>query len=63
MTELVIPSLSRARMCEGLSHCKVALAFAVIMDLLGGSALLVGVFAPVEVRGRDFGDLFVYTGM
>lgn len=49
-------------MCEGLSHCKVALAFAVIMDLLGGSALLVGVFAPVEVRGRDFGDLFVYTG-
>lgn len=49
-------------MCEGLSHCKLALAFAIIMDLLGGTALLVGVFAPLEIKGRDFGDLFVYTG-
>lgn len=50
-------------LCDGLSHCKLALAFAVMMDLLGGAALLVGVFAPLEIRGRDFGDLLVYTGM
>ncbi|XP_072303304.1 transmembrane protein 238a [Eucyclogobius newberryi] len=49
-------------MCGGLSHCKLALGFAVFMDLLGGSALLVGVFAPLRFRGKDFGDLFVYTG-
>lgn len=56
------PSWTMA-LCDGLSHCKLALAFAVMMDLLGGSALLVGVFAPLEIRGRDFGDLLVYTGM
>ena len=49
-------------LCDGLSHCKLALAFAVLMDLLGGAALLVGVFAPLEIRGQDFGDLLVYTG-
>ncbi|KAJ3609180.1 hypothetical protein NHX12_023704 [Muraenolepis orangiensis] len=47
---------------KGLSHCKGALAFAVVMDLLGGGALLVGVFAPLELKGQDFGDLLVYTG-
>lgn len=47
---------------DGLSHCKLALVFAVLMDLLGATALLLGVFAPLEVNGRDFGDLFVYTG-
>lgn len=50
-------------LCDGLSHCKVALVFAVLLDLLGAAALLVGVFAPLEVKGRDFGDLLVYTGM
>lgn len=50
-------------LCDGLSHCKLALVFAVLMDLLGGAALLMGVFAPLEVNGRDFGDLLVYTGM
>ncbi|XP_042362832.1 transmembrane protein 238-like [Plectropomus leopardus] len=49
-------------LCDGLSHCKLALAFAVFMDLLGGSALLVGVFAPLEIKGQDYGDLLVYTG-
>nr|XP_057903164.1 transmembrane protein 238-like [Doryrhamphus excisus]XP_057903165.1 transmembrane protein 238-like [Doryrhamphus excisus] len=49
-------------LCGGLSHCKVALAFAIFMDVLGGGALLLGVFAPLEVKGRDFGDLLVYTG-
>ena len=50
-------------LCGGLSHCKLALAFAVLMDLLGGAALLVGVFAHLEIKGRDFGDLLVYTGV
>lgn len=47
---------------EGLSHCKLALVFAVLMDLLGVISLLLGVFAPLEIKGRDFGDLLVYTG-
>lgn len=49
-------------LCDGLSHCKLALFFAVLLDLLGGAALLVGVFARLEIRGQDFGDLLVYTG-
>ncbi|GLD59464.1 transmembrane protein 238-like protein [Lates japonicus] len=49
-------------LCGGLSHCKLALAFAVLMDLLGGAALLIGVFARLEIKGQDFGDLLVYTG-
>ncbi|KAK6323669.1 hypothetical protein J4Q44_G00060080 [Coregonus suidteri] len=49
-------------LCDGLSHCKLALAFAVLMDFLGGAALLVGVFVPLDIKGRDFGDLLVYTG-
>ncbi|KAJ8287838.1 hypothetical protein COCON_G00004970 [Conger conger] len=47
---------------DGLSHCKLALVFAVLMDLMGISALLLGVFAPLEIKGRDFGDLLVYSG-
>ncbi|XP_026999589.1 transmembrane protein 238a [Tachysurus fulvidraco] len=49
--------------CNGLAHCKVALAFAVIFDLVGVLVLLAGVFVPLEVKGRDFGDLLVYTGV
>lgn len=47
---------------DGLSHCKLALAFAVLMDLLAVVSLLLGVFAPLEIQGRDFGDLLVYSG-
>uniref|UniRef100_A0AAQ4RNJ5 Transmembrane protein 238a n=1 Tax=Gasterosteus aculeatus aculeatus TaxID=481459 RepID=A0AAQ4RNJ5_GASAC len=47
---------------DGLSHCQLALAFAVLMDLLGVVSLLLGVFAPLEIQGRDFGDLLVYSG-
>ncbi|XP_018538174.1 transmembrane protein 238 [Lates calcarifer] len=47
---------------DGLSHCKLALAFAILMDLLGVISLLLGVFAPLEIQGQDFGDLLVYTG-
>lgn len=47
---------------DGLSHCKLALVFAVLMDLLGVISLLLGVFSPLEIQGRDFGDLLVYSG-
>lgn len=49
--------------CDDLSHCKLALAFAVLMDLLGGVSLLVGVFASLEFHGQEFGDLLVYSGI
>ncbi|XP_008291883.1 transmembrane protein 238-like [Stegastes partitus] len=49
-------------LCDRLSHCKPALAFAVLMDLLGGTILLVGVFANLQIKGQDYGDLLVYTG-
>lgn len=47
---------------DGLSHCKLALVFAVLMDLLGVISLMLGVFAPLEIKGQDFGDLLVYSG-
>ncbi|XP_017555958.1 transmembrane protein 238a isoform X1 [Pygocentrus nattereri] len=47
---------------EGLVYCKFALVFAVLTDLLGITSVLIGVFAPLEVKGRDFGDLLVYSG-
>lgn len=49
--------------CDDLSHCKLALVFAVLMDLLGGVSLLVGVFASLEFHGQEFGDLLVYSGV
>uniref|UniRef100_A0A3B4CSR4 Transmembrane protein 238 n=1 Tax=Pygocentrus nattereri TaxID=42514 RepID=A0A3B4CSR4_PYGNA len=45
-----------------LVYCKFALVFAVLTDLLGITSVLIGVFAPLEVKGRDFGDLLVYSG-
>uniref|UniRef100_A0A8C1DY79 Transmembrane protein 238a n=2 Tax=Cyprinus carpio carpio TaxID=630221 RepID=A0A8C1DY79_CYPCA len=48
--------------CAGLKHCKVALGFAVIFDIFGFTALFLGLFVPLEMKGRDFGDLLVYTG-
>ncbi|MED6233212.1 hypothetical protein XENOCAPTIV_006323 [Xenoophorus captivus] len=50
-------------MCDDLSHCKLALAFAVLMDLLGGVSLLVGVFVSLEIKGQEFGDFLVYSGV
>ncbi|XP_046898050.1 transmembrane protein 238-like [Hypomesus transpacificus] len=47
---------------DGLSNCKLALVFAVLMDLCGVVVLLLGVFAPLEIKGQDFGDLLVYSG-
>lgn len=54
------PTVNMAR--AGLKHCKVALGFAVIFDMFGFTALFLGLFAPLETKGRDFGDLLVYTG-
>lgn len=48
---------------EGLTHCKFILVFAIVMDLLGITTVLIGVFVPLEVRGQDFGDLLVYSGV
>ncbi|KAK2844699.1 hypothetical protein Q5P01_011358 [Channa striata] len=47
---------------EGVPHCKLALIVAVLLDLLGVLSLLMGVFAPMEIQGKDFGDFLVYTG-
>lgn len=47
---------------EGVPHCKLALVFAVLLDLFGVVSLLVGVFVPLEIQGQDFGDFLVYTG-
>ncbi|KAG7269349.1 hypothetical protein CRUP_006707 [Coryphaenoides rupestris] len=47
---------------EGLAHCKLALVFAVVMDLSGVVCMLLGVFASLEFEGQDFGDLLVYSG-
>ncbi|XP_066539608.1 transmembrane protein 238a [Hoplias malabaricus] len=48
---------------KGFTHCKFILVFAVFMDILGISTVLIGVFAPLELKGRDFGDLLVYSGV
>ncbi|XP_078511052.1 transmembrane protein 238 [Lissotriton helveticus] len=45
-----------------LGRCRMALLFAVVMDLVGVASLLVGIFAQLQINGRDFGDLLIYTG-
>nr|XP_033817693.1 transmembrane protein 238 isoform X2 [Geotrypetes seraphini] len=44
------------------ARCRMALLFAVLMDLAGVASLLVGIFAQMQVNQRDFGDLLIYTG-
>ncbi|MEQ2211147.1 hypothetical protein XENOCAPTIV_006311, partial [Xenoophorus captivus] len=34
----------------------------VVMDVLGVTSLLLGVFASIEIKGKDFGDMLVYSG-
>ncbi|XP_042539158.1 transmembrane protein 238 [Dipodomys spectabilis] len=46
----------------GLGRCRAALLLAVALDVAGMAALLTGVFAQLQVRGRDFGDLLIYSG-
>ncbi|XP_054911319.1 transmembrane protein 238a [Poeciliopsis prolifica] len=50
-------------LCDDLSHCKVALVIAVLMDLLGGVSLLMGVFASLKLNGEECGDILVYSGV
>lgn len=47
---------------SGLGRCRAALLLAVALDVAGMAALLTGVFAQLQVRGRDFGDLLIYSG-
>uniref|UniRef100_A0A5F8HBK1 Transmembrane protein 238 n=1 Tax=Monodelphis domestica TaxID=13616 RepID=A0A5F8HBK1_MONDO len=47
---------------SGLGRCRAALLLAVGLDVAGMVALLTGVFAHLQVQGRDFGDLLIYTG-
>ncbi|XP_043993764.1 transmembrane protein 238a [Gambusia affinis] len=50
-------------LCDDLSHCKMALVIAVLMDLLGGVSLLVGVFTSLKLNGEEYGDVLVYSGV
>ncbi|KAG8546193.1 hypothetical protein GDO81_019565 [Engystomops pustulosus] len=45
-----------------LERCRLALLFAVFMDLVGITSLLVGIFAELQLNGQDYGDLLIYTG-
>lgn len=47
---------------SGLDRCRLALLFAIFMDLIGLASLLVGIFAELQLNGQDFGDLLIYTG-
>ncbi|KAM9038597.1 transmembrane protein 238 isoform 1-T2 [Sarcophilus harrisii] len=47
---------------SGLGRCRAALLLAVGLDVAGMVALLTGVFAHLQVQGRDFGDLLIYSG-
>ncbi|XP_062848398.1 transmembrane protein 238-like [Trichomycterus rosablanca] len=47
---------------EDLSHCKCVLVFTILTDIFGITIVLMGVFVPLELNGRDFGDLLVYSG-
>ncbi|XP_075392512.1 transmembrane protein 238 [Tenrec ecaudatus] len=47
---------------SGLGRCRMALLLAVALDVAGMAALLTGVFAQLQVGGRDFGDLLIYSG-
>ncbi|XP_043292756.1 transmembrane protein 238 [Cervus canadensis] len=56
------PAASAPGLASGLGRCRMALLLAVALDVAGMAALLTGVFAQLQVRGRDFGDLLIYTG-
>ncbi|XP_066127097.1 transmembrane protein 238 [Saccopteryx bilineata] len=56
------PPTSAPAPASGLGRCRMALLLAVALDVAGMAALLTGVFAQLQVRGRDFGDLLIYSG-
>lgn len=45
-----------------LERCRLALLFAILMDFIGVTSLLVGIFAELQLNGQDYGDLLIYTG-
>ncbi|XP_069598999.1 transmembrane protein 238-like [Ranitomeya imitator] len=45
-----------------LERCRLALLFAILMDLIGLTSLLVGIFAELKLNNQDYGDLLIYTG-
>ncbi|KAM8927436.1 transmembrane protein 238 [Pelodytes ibericus] len=47
---------------SALDRCRLALFFAILMDLIGVASLLIGIFADLQLNGQDFGDLLIYTG-
>ncbi|XP_053307456.1 transmembrane protein 238 [Spea bombifrons] len=47
---------------NSLDRCRLALLFAILMDMAGVVSLLVGIFAELQLNGQDFGDLLIYTG-
>lgn len=51
------PAAGAPGLVSGLGRCRMALLLAVALDVAGMAALLTGVFAQLQVRGRDFGDL------
>ncbi|XP_027715898.1 transmembrane protein 238 [Vombatus ursinus] len=56
------PASGASPASSGLGRCRVALLLAVVLDVAGMVALLTGVFAHLQVQGRDFGDLLIYSG-
>ncbi|XP_044540571.1 LOW QUALITY PROTEIN: transmembrane protein 238-like, partial [Gracilinanus agilis] len=56
------PAARPSAASSGLGRCRMALLLAVGLDVAGMVALLTGVFAHLQVQGRDFGDLLIYTG-
>ncbi|XP_072098251.1 transmembrane protein 238-like [Mobula birostris] len=49
-------------MLKIFGRCPCLFWVAIILDLVGLSLLLIGVFAHVQVSGRGVGDCFIYTG-
>ncbi|XP_059804758.1 transmembrane protein 238-like isoform X2 [Hypanus sabinus] len=49
-------------MLKIFGRCPCLFWVAIILDLVGLSLLLTGIFAHVQVSGRGVGDCFIYTG-
>ncbi|KAM8792328.1 transmembrane protein 238-like [Rhynchonycteris naso] len=56
------PPASAPAPASGLGRCRIALLLAVALDVAGMAPLLTGVFTQLQLRGRDFGDLLIYSG-
>ncbi|XP_077106835.1 transmembrane protein 238-like [Ranitomeya variabilis] len=56
----IFPDSNSGKMA--LERCRLALLFAILMDLIGLTSLLVGIFAELKLNNQDYGDLLIYTG-